>query len=197
MLDLANSSETVGRSLAVAARQQYHAGSGTLTVGADNTSTSYAGAISGTGGIVKSGFGTLTLTGTQAYATLTTNGGTTNLDDILGTGASTLNANATTNISVSQTLAALNIGAGAVVTLESGPGAAAFGSEPDKATTDPLSLLMTSSSAPDLLPEIDGSLDGGAAFFAAVPEPGTASALLIGLGSLLGLHASAAGNSGE
>ncbi len=64
----------------------------------------------GTGGVRKTGSGTLNLEGLQGYATLTTTAGTTNLDNALGTGTSTLNANATTNISVSETLAALNIG---------------------------------------------------------------------------------------
>ena len=52
------------------------------------------------------------VTGAQDYATLTTNGGTTNLEVVLGTGSPTLNANAATNITVSQTLAALNMRAG-------------------------------------------------------------------------------------
>src|SRR5439155_2512281 len=37
-------------------------GSGTLTAGSDNTSTTFAGTISGTGGLTKAGAGTLTLT---------------------------------------------------------------------------------------------------------------------------------------
>ena len=44
----------------------------TLTIGSDNTSTSYTGVISGTGGMVKQGSGTLTLTGTQTYTGDTT-----------------------------------------------------------------------------------------------------------------------------
>ncbi len=47
-------------------------GSGILTMGGNNTSTSYAGIISGTGGIIKSGTGTQTLIGTNTYT-----GGTT------------------------------------------------------------------------------------------------------------------------
>ena len=43
------------------------------------------------------------------------------MNSALGTGTSTVNANATTNISTSQTLAALNIGAGAVVTFSQTP----------------------------------------------------------------------------
>jgi autotransporter-associated beta strand protein len=47
-------------------------GSGTLTTGGDNSSTTYAGAISGTGALVKEGSGTFTLTGSSTYS-----GGTT------------------------------------------------------------------------------------------------------------------------
>jgi autotransporter-associated beta strand protein len=47
-------------------------GSGTLTTGGDNSSTTYAGAISGTGALVKEGIGTFTLTGSSTYS-----GGTT------------------------------------------------------------------------------------------------------------------------
>jgi autotransporter-associated beta strand protein len=42
-------------------------GSNTLTVGADNASSTYGGAISGSGGISKAGSGTLTLTGSSSF----------------------------------------------------------------------------------------------------------------------------------
>jgi autotransporter-associated beta strand protein len=42
-------------------------GSATLTTGNDNTSTTFSGVISGTGGLVKIGAGTLTLTGANTY----------------------------------------------------------------------------------------------------------------------------------
>ena len=60
--------------------------------------------------LTKTGAGTLNLAGTQTYATLTTSAGTTNVNSALGTGTSVVNANATTNFSVSQTLGALNSG---------------------------------------------------------------------------------------
>jgi hypothetical protein len=62
----------------------------------------------------KIGAGKLTIAGAQTYDTLTTTDGRTDLASALGAGNSTINANAETNISVSQTLAALNIGGGAV-----------------------------------------------------------------------------------
>ena len=47
-------------------------GAATLTTGANNANTTYAGVISGTGGLTKSGTGTQTLTGTNAYTGVTT-----------------------------------------------------------------------------------------------------------------------------
>lgn len=66
------------------------------------------------------GSGTLTLTGFLNYATLTTNSGVLNVNGVIGTGSSTVNANATLNFGASQTLAALNIGPGVEVTFGSG-----------------------------------------------------------------------------
>ncbi|MFO1524196.1 MAG: autotransporter-associated beta strand repeat-containing protein [Kiritimatiellia bacterium] len=50
-------------------------GGGTLTTGANNTSTSYAGGISGAGGLNKAGSGTMTLSGGSTYGGTTTLGG--------------------------------------------------------------------------------------------------------------------------
>ncbi|MFZ5664193.1 MAG: autotransporter-associated beta strand repeat-containing protein [Pseudomonadota bacterium] len=47
-------------------------GSATLTLGGSNASTSFAGTIGGTGGLIKSGTGGFTLTSGQAYTGLTT-----------------------------------------------------------------------------------------------------------------------------
>lgn len=49
-------------------------GAGTLTTGTNNASTSYGGIISGSGGIVKTGTGTQTLTGANTYSGTTTVG---------------------------------------------------------------------------------------------------------------------------
>jgi len=52
-------------------------GAGTLTTGADNTTTSYGGGISGTGGVTKVGTGTQTFSGVNSYTGATTiNSGT-------------------------------------------------------------------------------------------------------------------------
>ena len=82
----------------------------------------------------KQGAGTLTLRGTQDYFTLTTSAGTTNVNSMLGTGFSIVNANATTNFGVSQTLAELNIGTGAIVTLGSAAPAPALAAVPEPGT---------------------------------------------------------------
>ena len=90
-----------------------------LTVG-DATNSVFNGAINGPLEIEKVGAGSLTLNGALDFPTLTANQGVTNLNSTLGTGSSTINANATMFINASQTLAALNIGAGAEVTFGDG-----------------------------------------------------------------------------
>ena len=51
-------------------------GAATLTTGSDNTSTTFSGTISGTGGLTKIGAGTLVLTGNNPYSGATAvNGG--------------------------------------------------------------------------------------------------------------------------
>ncbi len=84
-----------------------------------------ANAIGGSGAVTQSGPGTLTLAGPQDYPLLTTSAGTTNVQTAIGTGSSTVNANATTNFDSSQTLAELNIGTGAVVAVNQTPAFAA------------------------------------------------------------------------
>ncbi|MEO7319033.1 MAG: autotransporter-associated beta strand repeat-containing protein [Chthoniobacteraceae bacterium] len=118
-LDVNGVTQTVG-SINSVVGSEIALGGGTLTVGGDDSTMTIAGSITGGDGtLVKEGAGALTITGLQDYAVLTTSDGTTNLKSALGTGASIVNANATTNFGVSQTLAELNIGDGAVVTLDS------------------------------------------------------------------------------
>lgn len=73
LLDLNNFNETIG-SLAGGGTTDGNVtlGSGTLTVGGDGTSTSYSGMISGTGGLTKTGAGTLTLARDNPYTGNTT-----------------------------------------------------------------------------------------------------------------------------
>ena len=105
------------------------ASGGTIEV-TTGASLTVPGAISGPGNtLTKTGNGTLTLSGPQTYATLNANAGVTNLNSALGTGASTLNANATVNINASQTLASLTIADGVEVTFGDG---LPFAGGPDK-----------------------------------------------------------------
>ena len=121
----------------------------TVILGAGSTVTGAA-----TIALTHTGAGNLDIKGTQTYAILNANGGLTTLDSALGTGTSTLNANATTQINVSQTLGALNIADGVEVTFGDG---LAFAPVPPKA------------SAP---------FGGGGAGL--VPEPGSLGLLLVG-----------------
>ena len=124
----------------------------------------------GAGSLTKDGSGTLTLIGSQNYATLNTGAGITNLQVALGTGNSTINANARTNLSTSQTLAALNIGAGGVVVL-SASGAAP---EPSGFPDDDLASGFLRESEMSLVSE------GVVSSPQAVPEPGGAALIFAG-----------------
>ena len=133
-----------------------------LTIGAGATVTFTSGPQNST----KDDSSTLTLTGLLDYATLTTNAGVLNVNGVIGSGTSTVAVN---NVgtklkfgSVSQTLAALSIGAGATVIFTSGTASGSFsGGEDGKAL----------------------NLGGDAA--AVVPEPGTFGLLAVGaLGAL-------------
>ena len=117
---------------------------------------------SGNGSLVKAGAGTLVISGTQNYPRLTATEGTTALATALGTGTSTIDALAKVDIYASQTLEALIIADGAVVTVSNPPPPAA----------------NFAADTPDL-----GALGVSAQ---AVPEPGIAASLSAGLGLLLG-----------
>jgi len=67
-LDLNGFNETIGSLSSGSSASQVHLGSGTLTTGLDGTNTTFAGAISGTGGVTKVGGGTLTLSGANTYS---------------------------------------------------------------------------------------------------------------------------------
>jgi autotransporter-associated beta strand protein len=70
-LDLNSQNQTIG-SLAGVAGSSVTLGSGTLITGGNNSNTNFAGAITGTGGLVKMGSGTFAVSGVNSYG-----GGTT------------------------------------------------------------------------------------------------------------------------
>ena len=74
-LDLNGINQTIG-SLSGVAGSSVLLGSGTLTLGGDNSSTIFSGSISGSGGIIKIGNGTLALAGSNSHSGTTyVNGG--------------------------------------------------------------------------------------------------------------------------
>jgi autotransporter-associated beta strand protein len=64
LLDLNSKVDTIGSLVGVG---NVTLGSGTLTTGATNASTTYGGVVSGSGGLTKTGTGTLTLSGPNSY----------------------------------------------------------------------------------------------------------------------------------
>jgi autotransporter-associated beta strand protein len=114
-----SASETIG-SLSGAGSVLLRSGS-ILTVGGNNTSTTYSGAMGDTGSLVKTGTGTLTMTGANVYFGSTTisagtlqigNGGTTG--DLLNTSGYTNNATLAFNRSNDITVNSLIAGSGVV-----------------------------------------------------------------------------------
>jgi fibronectin-binding autotransporter adhesin len=145
------------------------------SIGATDGSLTLTKTIGGAYKLTKVGTGTLIISGPQSYSSLLVAAGTATLDSSLSNATitnaggmlnlnanannSTINANSSagTNIHVSQTLSALNIGASGIVTL----------SAPPPPASDDGAL----------------ALSGGVA--QAVPEPGTLSLVLFGALSLL------------
>ncbi|WP_210337918.1 autotransporter-associated beta strand repeat-containing protein [Bosea sp. 46] len=108
-LDLAGFSQTIG---SLAGTGTVTLGSGTLTAGANNSSTTFSGTITGTGGVTKRGTGTLTLTGTNTYT------GSTKVSSgklvVNGSLASTVTLDGGT-LGGSGTIAGVSVGSGATV----------------------------------------------------------------------------------
>lgn len=94
VLDLNSFNQTIG---SLAGTGAVTLGSATLTTGVDNTSTTFAGAISGPGGLAKVGTGVFVLTGTNAYTGATTvNAGTLEVDGSIASSSSvTVNSGGT------------------------------------------------------------------------------------------------------
>ena len=92
-LNLAGFNQSIG---SLAGAGAVTLGVATLTTGNDNTSTTFSGAISGTGGLTKIGTGTLILTGNSSYSGATTvNAGTLSVNGSITSSALTVNAGGT------------------------------------------------------------------------------------------------------
>jgi autotransporter-associated beta strand protein len=149
-------------------------GGGVIDTNGNSVSLGAGSTVTGSS-LTKVGAGTLAIAGTQTYSELIAAGGVVNVNSALGTGFSTINAvGGTTNINASQTLAVLNIEAGATVVLGAAP--APEGGAP-VATFDAPETFVSEFSA-----------DGVAASVAAVPEPASASLLFGGALALLGVR---------
>jgi fibronectin-binding autotransporter adhesin len=117
--NLNNQNETVGTVASASSAASIQLGTGTLTTGGSNASTTFAGTISGTGGLIKAGTGTLTLAGNNNYAGATnvTSGAVkvTHNNGLAGTGVTVSNGAA---LQFAQNAAAANIsvvGVGATI----------------------------------------------------------------------------------
>jgi autotransporter-associated beta strand protein len=92
-LNLASFNQTVG---SLAGAGSVTLGSATLTTGNDNTSTTFSGAISGSGGLTKIGSGIFVLTGSNTYSGATAvNAGTLFVNGSIANSAVTVNSGAT------------------------------------------------------------------------------------------------------
>ena len=166
---------TVTRSSVTLAADSTIGGTGDLTIA---SSLSESG---GTRTLTKIGTGTLTISGPQSYSTLLANEGRTNLESSLASATitnaagallnvkadatgSTVNVNGNTAFTVSQTLAALNIGAGGVATVG----------------------LPALAEAPDLPAPAGDFVESIASPVQPVPEPGALGLLALGAMGLLG-----------
>ena len=89
--DLDGYSDTIG---SLAGAGDVSLGAATLTTGANHTDTSFSGVISGTGGIVKTGSGTLSLTNTNTYQGGTSvTGGLIEFDSLANFGSANITLN--------------------------------------------------------------------------------------------------------
>ena len=113
-------------------------GANTLTIGSNNQSTIFSGAIQGTGGLTKTGTGALTLTGSNTYTGNTTvSAGVLGISNKHGSGTGTGNVNVQAG-----TLAGKGIITGAV-TIGTGSGTGAF-LAPSMGTKKPATVTIQS-----------------------------------------------------
>jgi outer membrane autotransporter protein len=96
-------------------------GAATLTTGNDNTSTTFSGTMSGTGGLTKIGSGTLTLSGSSSYSGATAvNAGTLTVNGSIANSVVTVNSGAMLN--GTGTVGGLTIASGATFAPGNSPG---------------------------------------------------------------------------
>jgi autotransporter-associated beta strand protein len=116
--NLNSNSDTIG---SLAGAGSVTLGSATLTAGADATSTTFSGVVSGTGNLTKTGAGNLTLSGANTYSGATTiSGGILNIsaDSNLGTAPGAVTANKLTlDNGTLQTTATMTLNSNRGVTL--------------------------------------------------------------------------------
>ncbi len=124
--DLAGNNQTIGSlASAVGGIGSVTLGAGTLTMGGNNASTTFAGIISGAGGLVKAGTGVFTLSGVNTYAGATAiNAGTLRVgvaNALPANTAVTIAAGGTLDLAGNnQAIGSLAGGAGSFVTLGAG-----------------------------------------------------------------------------
>ena len=107
-LDLNSFNQTIG---SLTGAGNVALGTAALTTGGDNTSTAFSGGISGTGGLIKVGTGTFTLSGTNNYSGATTvNAGMLQVNGAIANSATTVNDGAV--LSGTGTVGALTVKSG-------------------------------------------------------------------------------------
>ncbi len=118
VLNLASFNQSIG---SLAGAGSVTLGSATLTTGNDNTSTTFSGTISGTGGLTKIGNGAFVLSGNNTYSGPTTlNAGTLTVNGSIANSAVTVNSGAT--LAGIGTVGATNINSGGTFAPGNSPG---------------------------------------------------------------------------